>query len=63
VFEKLGIKSATTCEPGLVDQHTNPFFMPRFLDGENIDQIVFEAELCGVGHFLRKIKSTINSLR
>jgi len=31
--------------------------LPRFLDGENIPQIVFEAEVSGVLELLRQIKS------
>ena len=47
LLEELGIKSAVTCEPGLNDQKTHPYMLKRFLDGENISQIEFEAEMCG----------------
>ncbi len=54
VLKNAGIRSATTCEPGFITKKTNPYYLPRFLDGENIPQIIFEAEVCGVLEFLRK---------
>jgi hypothetical protein len=55
----MGILSATTCESGFVTKKTNPYYLPRFLDGENIPKIIFEAEVCGVLDLLRKIKSLV----
>jgi len=55
-LEDLGIRSATTCEPGLNDHQTNPLALNRFLDGENISQIEFEAELSGFSEILRGLK-------
>ena len=56
-FKTGGVSSAATSEPGLVTKQTNLYYLPRFLDGENIPQIVFEAELCGVLNILRKMRS------
>lgn len=47
------IQSATTCIPGLADYQTNIYKIPRFLDGENIHQLEFEAEISGFADILR----------
>ena len=36
--------------------------LPRFLDGENIPQIVFEAEVSGVLEIIRKVRNIIKLL-
>lgn len=54
-LNRLGVKTATTCYPGLCDRQTNPMEIPRFLDSERIEQIVFEAEVSGVSELLRKL--------
>lgn len=59
VLKSMGILSATTCEPGFITKKTNPYYLPRFIDGENIAKIIFEAEVCGVSDLLRKIKSLV----
>ena len=59
VLKNTGILSATTSEPGFVTKNTNPYYLPRFLDGENIIQINFEAEVCGVLNLLRNIRFLI----
>ncbi len=59
-LQRLGIKTATTCIPGFCDEKSNALALPRFLDGENIPQIVFEAEVSGVLELLRKIKLLLN---
>lgn len=58
----LGVDSATTCHAGFVSEQTNPYYLPRFLDGENITQIVFEAEIYGVLEFFRKVKRILKPL-
>jgi peptidoglycan/xylan/chitin deacetylase (PgdA/CDA1 family) len=55
-LKRLGIMTATTCTPGFCDENSNRLALPRFLDGENISQIIFEAEVSGVLELLRKIK-------
>jgi peptidoglycan/xylan/chitin deacetylase (PgdA/CDA1 family) len=53
VLGRLGMRSATTCVPGLVDAATPRFYLPRFLDGESIHPLEFEAEMSGLLHLLR----------
>lgn len=57
VLESFGIKSGTTCTPGLIDssRQTNKYYLPRFLDGENIHMLEFEAEMTGFAELLRRI--------
>lgn len=55
ILSKKNIKTATTCIPGLVvDFEKQKHYLPRFLDGENITDIEFEAELMGFNYYLRK---------
>jgi peptidoglycan/xylan/chitin deacetylase (PgdA/CDA1 family) len=54
-----GVESATTCEPGFNTAATPPFAMGRFLDGENISQIEFEAEVCGFSEMLRQLRRRV----
>lgn len=62
-LSRLGVKTATTCYPGLCDINTNPMEIPRFLDSERIHQIVFEAEVSGVSEILRKVvKGTLRPI-
>lgn len=56
VLKAQGINTATTCVPGLVtrkDRSSWRYFLPRFLDGDNIDMLVFEAEMSGFAHCMR----------
>lgn len=55
-LEELGVVSATTCRPGLNYHTTRLLELGRFLDGENISDIEFEAELSGFSELLRKLK-------
>lgn len=55
-LEKMGIKSATTVKAGLNGYKSNKMELSRFLDGENITDIEFEAELCGILPLLRTVK-------
>lgn len=59
-LQDLGIRSATTCEPGLNQTSTPKLGLKRFLDGENISQIEFEAEMCGFSDFLRAVRGFFN---
>jgi peptidoglycan/xylan/chitin deacetylase (PgdA/CDA1 family) len=58
VLKETGIKSATTCLPGLNDSNVNLLALNRFLDGEDIPDIVFESELYRFNELLRKLKNT-----
>jgi peptidoglycan/xylan/chitin deacetylase (PgdA/CDA1 family) len=52
-LDRLGIVSATTCAPGLNYAETPRLGLRRFLDGENISQTEFEAELSGFSEIFR----------
>ena len=54
---ELGIKTATTTDPGFVDQSTHRLALPRICDGESVGQIAFEAELCSVLELKRRLFS------
>jgi len=51
-----GINSATTCKAGLNDTRTPALELLRFLDGEHIHPLEFEAEVSGFKHLLQKFK-------
>ena len=57
-LRSLGIETATTCIPGFCDDKSHKFKLPRFLDGENIPKIVFEAEVSGALELLRKLRKS-----
>lgn len=54
---KLGVISATTCIPGLISKVENEqaYFLPRFLDGRDVEMLEFEAEMSGLSDFLRRV--------
>lgn len=56
VMQNLKIKTATTCDPGLADQSSSLYKLPRILDSTAMDLIQFEAEIVGIGDLLRSIK-------
>jgi peptidoglycan/xylan/chitin deacetylase (PgdA/CDA1 family) len=53
-LDAVGIKSSTTCLPGLNSAATPRHALRRFLDGENIHQLEFEAALSGFTDLLRR---------
>jgi peptidoglycan/xylan/chitin deacetylase (PgdA/CDA1 family) len=55
------IRTATTCEIGLNDKGTSAYALRRFLDGENISDLEFEAELTGFKQLLRDVRSMLFS--
>lgn len=52
-LEAMGVTSATTCLPGLNSRSTPRLALRRFLDGENIHQLEFEANLSGFSDIIR----------
>jgi peptidoglycan/xylan/chitin deacetylase (PgdA/CDA1 family) len=58
-LESMGILSATTCDPGLNYAQAPRLGLRRFLDGENVSQIEFEAELSGFSELLRSARSVL----
>ena len=57
VLAATGIQSAMTCEPGLNDSQTTKYELRRFLDGEDIGQVEFDAEMCGYSELMRRVSS------
>ena len=55
VLSSAGIVSATTTDVGLVRQDTPRYALPRILDGEQVSDIEFEAELSGLLELKRRI--------
>lgn len=55
-LEKVDVSTATTCRAGFNDSKTPLLCLNRFLDGDNIFTIEFEAELTGFSELLRKIR-------
>ncbi len=57
-----GVKTATTCEPGLNFPGAPPLRLRRFLDGDNVSAIEFEAELCGYTEIFRIARRAIRNV-
>lgn len=57
-FRHLGIVSATTIRPGIAYPGVDLLLLPRIMDGDHLSELEFEAELCGVGDFLRRMRSS-----
>lgn len=53
-LDAMGVKSATTCLPGLNTRATPRHALRRFLDGENIHALEFEAALSGFSDLVRR---------
>ncbi|MCZ7566015.1 MAG: polysaccharide deacetylase family protein [Burkholderiales bacterium] len=54
-LEATGVRSAVTCDPGFNDASTPRFALKRFLDGEDVSAIEFEAEVSGFTQLLRAL--------
>jgi peptidoglycan/xylan/chitin deacetylase (PgdA/CDA1 family) len=61
-LERLGITSATTCVPGLNGKNTPSLGLTRFLDGDNVTDIEFEAEMSGFVELTRRGSGRFRSL-
>ena len=48
VLREHGIESATTCDPDLATQDSDPLLLPRFVDTDEVSTIVFESWVTGV---------------
>jgi len=51
-LSEFGIRSATSCDTGLVNSGSNPMCLPRFIDTPEISNLEFEAWLCGLRQVL-----------
>ena len=56
------IATATTCDGGFNTKKTHPLGLTRFLDGENISDIEFKAEVYGFLELMRNIRKLIKKL-
>jgi peptidoglycan/xylan/chitin deacetylase (PgdA/CDA1 family) len=56
---RLGLGSSTTTRQGLAWPGMPMHLLPRLLDGENLSEIEFEAELSGFGDWLRAGRHTV----
>jgi len=56
VLRKLGIRSATTCVPGLAAVGDDPLLLPRFIDNALISEAGFKGWLSGIGAILRNLR-------
>jgi hypothetical protein len=54
-LRQLGIVTATTCDPDLVDKNSNPLLLPRYVDTDGRPECEFEAWLSGVGGLLVRL--------
>jgi peptidoglycan/xylan/chitin deacetylase (PgdA/CDA1 family) len=52
----LGVKSATTIEPGLNYPDTSPFALRRLMDGHPVSDVEFEAEISGFMEIVRTLR-------
>lgn len=57
VLVRLGVRTGTTCLPGMITRAsaTQSHYLPRFLDGESIAMVQFEAEMSGFSELIRKL--------
>jgi peptidoglycan/xylan/chitin deacetylase (PgdA/CDA1 family) len=64
-LKRADIHSATTCIPGLVDQVDDAcrHYLPRFLDGNDIHDLEFEAEMSGFSDLMRNTISFTRRIR
>ncbi|WP_019028737.1 polysaccharide deacetylase family protein [Colwellia piezophila] len=56
-LKECGVVTATTVSSGMLTSDTDRLQIPRFLDGADVHQIEFEAELCGLSSAIRKLAS------
>jgi len=62
-LREAGVKSATTCDPGLVSKGMDAMLLPRVADSNNVSQARFESWLAGVGVFGPTIPRTYQTTR
>ena len=53
-LRKAGVETAATCEPGMNSRNVELLGLRRFLDDNTIPQVLFEAELSGLGDIWRQ---------
>ncbi len=60
---ELGVKSATTIEPGLNYRHTSRFALRRLVDGGPVSEIEFAAEMTGFMELVRLLRRRLRAGR
>lgn len=63
ILGRLGVETATTCDQALAAPGANLHYLPRLLDGEQVDEVEFEAELSGFADFVRRAGRAVRRLR
>ena len=58
-LEAEGVRSATTCDPGLNSSKTPKLALKRFIDGEDVPQIIVDAYLSGFAEVLRQVRQVL----
>jgi peptidoglycan/xylan/chitin deacetylase (PgdA/CDA1 family) len=51
-LREAGVESATTCDTGMADSHSEPLLLPRIVDGGQLSPIEIEGWLSGASAFL-----------
>ncbi|HKQ75642.1 MAG TPA: polysaccharide deacetylase family protein [Blastocatellia bacterium] len=59
-LKEMKISTATTCDPGLASQNSNPMLLPRLVDTTLLSPIEFEGWLTGVSAALPRRHQTYN---
>jgi peptidoglycan/xylan/chitin deacetylase (PgdA/CDA1 family) len=62
-LREAGITTATTCDYGLNSAATNTLALMRFVDGENVSMVEFDAAISGFAEWLHAIKETASSVK
>lgn len=60
-LREAGVVSATTCDPGLASQATNPLMLPRLVDSSTLSQVEFEGWVVGVSPFISRRRAHAGS--
>ncbi len=60
---RAGVVSATTTQQGIAWPGMNPYLLPRLLDGEQVTEVEFEAELSGFADILRGLRDVLKPVR
>jgi peptidoglycan/xylan/chitin deacetylase (PgdA/CDA1 family) len=60
---ELGVKSATTIDPGLNYSHTSRFALRRLVDGGSVSEIEFAAEMTGFMELVRLLRRRLRAGR
>lgn len=55
-----GIRSATTCQPGLCTPSTNPLLLPRFIDSMTTPELEFRSWLSGTASLLPRRREVMD---